>query len=825
MTLLLIIQILIFASLILSAYMMVVTLERCRSEKRYAFVYCIVTIFLYTLGYFIEITCGNTGGAVVAIKIMYAGGSFMSPLFFFFVADYCEIRVPKKYYRIPLLIVPVLLYVMVATFDHHQLLYRSYFYNPEKAIQSMSIEPGTLYMVNTYYPLFCIVLSCIALIRSIVRQSRGRRFSLVLLLISALAPLIAQFVYIGVSFFFQTALAGINFTAFVMVISNFIFFYNVIRNDMFDLAPKAHAITMDLIRDAFVVLDRDMAYMGSNKKAAELFPALIELHKGAYIKGMENWPSELMNEENINAQGTDLRKEIEFTLPQRPGRTYSGWENRVTSESGATLGWVILIQDITEMVSLIRNIQAQHDEIAAMRDNLKEGLFLMDREFRIQPSYSRALEEVLSGENFQGKRFTDLLVNSYRKKDLETIADYFTMIMDKSVDADMLEDINPLSEFSYNSVETGKQKTLRCIFAPVDQQGGDVFVMGTIQDISAETALKKQLAEEEARRQNEMRSLFEVMQVDQKVFGNFIEDADYEFNRVNQMLKDKKNTNRQMLINLYQSIHAIKSNSVIVGLSSYGEKLHELESKIKELRDSEEEPQFDSMLHIVLELEKCMQEKDKLTDIVRRLKDFNAAGNNSGDNAGVKTVTDDEAFTETLKQACEKVAADEHKNVSFVVEAFDRKILQNPDLRRAVKDILTQMVRNAVYHGIEKPEERLARGKDATGKITLSVNAEGEALNVILADDGQGLDFTRIAQKAEEKGLIKNPADRNNIQFLTNIIFSPGFSTSETENMHAGRGIGLNLVRDRLKEIKGTMRIRNNKGMGLSYVMQIPLPA
>jgi len=499
-----------------------------------------------------------------------------------------------------------------------------------------------------------------------------------------------------------------------------------------------------------------------------------------------------------------------------PGRFYSGWENRVASESGVTLGWVILIQDITEVVSLIRNIQAQHDEIVAMRDNLKEGLFLMDRKYRIQPSYSRALEEILSGKNFQGKCFTDLLINSFNKRDIETIADYFRMIADKSVDSAMLDEINPLREFTYNSIETGIQKTLCCIFAPVDQQGGEVFVMGTIQDISAETALKKQLAKEEARRHEEMHSLFEVMQADQKVFSYFIEDADYEFNQAHLMLKENNYSNRHALINLYQTVHAVKSNAVIVGLASYGEKLHELESKIRVLRNSDGEITSEDLGRIVAELEECIQEKVKLTEIVKRIKGFNVEN--------TKTIMDDEAFTEVLRRACEKVAADEQKDATFIVEAFDRNALQNQELRRVMKDILTQMVRNSVFHGIEKPEKRLACGKGKTGKITLSVNVENDAIHIALADDGQGLDFDRIAQQAEARGLIENPDDKNNQQFLTNIIFSPGFSTSETENIHAGRGIGLNLVRDRLKEVNGTMQIRNQAGQGLTYMLTIPIP-
>jgi len=353
--------------------MIAVTLQRCRSEKRFGFVYCIVTVFLYTLGYFIEITCGNTEGAVVAIKIMYAGSCFMSPFFFFFVADYCEVRIPKKYYQIPLLIIPILLYAVVLTFDRHQLLYTNYYYNPDSAIQSMTIKPGPLYLVGTFYPLFCIIFSCIVLIRSIIQQSRGRRYGLVLLLISALAPLVANFTYVLLMFFFESTLKGVNFTAFMMILTNFIFYYNIIRSDMFDLAPKAHAITLDLIRDAFVVLDNGMAYTGSNKRANELFPGIKEHQKGSSIFSFKNWPLELSDKLKNATDDVDVDKELEFTLTHKPGKIYSSWQNRIKSESGATLGWIIMVQDITETKTLILNIEEAHQKLQYFNENLRRA--------------------------------------------------------------------------------------------------------------------------------------------------------------------------------------------------------------------------------------------------------------------------------------------------------------------------------------------------------------------------------------------------------------------------------------------------------------------
>ena len=191
-------------------------------------------------------------------------------------------------------------------------------------------------------------------------------------------------------------------------------------------------------------------------------------------------------------------------------------------------------------------------------------------------------------------------------------------------------------------------------------------------------------------------------------------------------------------------------------------------------------------------------------------------------NKNGKSKKEEDVFIDALKQICKRVAGDENKKVTFRVESFDKKVLARGH-RRAIKEILTQLVRNAVFHGIETPEERKALGKDEEGKITLNIKAENGVIRLILADDGQGLDFDRIAQKATEKGLLKNPdTDKNNKQILSNIIFNTGFSTSEKEDLHGGRGIGLNLVRDSLKEIQGNIHLNSQKGHGLTFEITIP---
>jgi two-component system chemotaxis sensor kinase CheA len=313
-----------------------------------------------------------------------------------------------------------------------------------------------------------------------------------------------------------------------------------------------------------------------------------------------------------------------------------------------------------------------------------------------------------------------------------------------------------------------------------------------------------------------MRSIFELLQVDQKIFNDFIEDTDYEFERVNDKLKNREIPPEQILIEIYQSVHAIKSNALIVGLGSFGEKLHRLETEIKELQ-RKEKISFEDLLHITVEIEERMQDKDKFLEILSRIQAFNVQG-------GETMARDANVFIELLTRACNKAAADLGKMVRLEVEAFDAGALLHGQ-RRAMKEMLTQLVRNAVYHGIEDPENRTALEKDQTGLISLSITTDKDSIHMVLKDDGRGLDLDKIATQAEVRGLIRNSGDRTDKQFLTNLIFQPGFSTSEDENMHAGRGIGLNLIKDRLKELHGSLKVRSARGQGTIFVIRIPLAA
>lgn len=142
----------------------------------------------------------------------------------------------------------------------------------------------------------------------------------------------------------------------------------------------------------------------------------------------------------------------------------------------------------------------------------------------------------------------------------------------------------------------------------------------------------------------------------------------------------------------------------------------------------------------------------------------------------------------------------------------------------SIKDPLTHLVRNAVDHGIEAPEQRTAAGKPAEGRLFLRAYHEGGQVNIEISDDGKGLDGEKIRRKAVERGLITaDQAARMSEREVANLIFLPGFSTAEKVTNVSGRGVGMDVVRTNIEKIGGTVDVQSRVGAGTTVKMKIPL--
>jgi len=141
-----------------------------------------------------------------------------------------------------------------------------------------------------------------------------------------------------------------------------------------------------------------------------------------------------------------------------------------------------------------------------------------------------------------------------------------------------------------------------------------------------------------------------------------------------------------------------------------------------------------------------------------------------------------------------------------------------------IRDPMTHIIRNAIDHGIEKPADRLRAGKRETGLLAIAARQSGNKISIVVSDDGRGLDENRIGAKAVANGLITaGQLERMSREEILQLVFAPGLSTADQVSSVSGRGVGLDVVRDNLEKIGGSIRVTSTSGTGSLFFLTIPL--
>lgn len=160
------------------------------------------------------------------------------------------------------------------------------------------------------------------------------------------------------------------------------------------------------------------------------------------------------------------------------------------------------------------------------------------------------------------------------------------------------------------------------------------------------------------------------------------------------------------------------------------------------------------------------------------------------------------------------------RKVNLVIEGEDTEL--DKTVVDDLLDPIMHCVRNSVDHGIEPPEERAANGKDETGTLTLRAANEGNMIVIDIIDDGQGIEVEKVREKAISRGLISPNKVLSN-QDAYNLIFLPGFSTSDKISNVSGRGVGLDVVKTMVEKLKGTISVTSERGKGSKFSIRLPL--
>jgi chemosensory pili system protein ChpA (sensor histidine kinase/response regulator) len=179
-----------------------------------------------------------------------------------------------------------------------------------------------------------------------------------------------------------------------------------------------------------------------------------------------------------------------------------------------------------------------------------------------------------------------------------------------------------------------------------------------------------------------------------------------------------------------------------------------------------------------------------------------------------------DALAERLYRVARQAATETGKEVRLLIKGgtveIDRSVLER------MAGPIEHLIRNAVVHGIEAAEARRQAGKSATGALTLEVQQEGNEVVLHFVDDGGGLDLARIRQRAVERRLLERDEQASEAR-LTELIFSPGFSTADNVSELAGRGVGMDVVRAETVALGGRIALASEPGRGTRFTMHLPL--
>ena len=181
-----------------------------------------------------------------------------------------------------------------------------------------------------------------------------------------------------------------------------------------------------------------------------------------------------------------------------------------------------------------------------------------------------------------------------------------------------------------------------------------------------------------------------------------------------------------------------------------------------------------------------------------------------------------ESVFNRLPRVVRDVAARQAKQVELVIDGKDTEL--DRSVIEEIGDPLLHLLRNAVDHGIEKPAERIARGKPSTGCLRLSAAHADSFIVISLEDDGRGIDVEAVKRKAVERGVVTSDhAERLSDAEAVQLIFAPGVSTADKLSDVSGRGVGMDVVRANVEKINGSVEVHTRAGLGTTFTIRLPL--
>lgn len=522
--------------------------------------------------------------------------------------------------------------------------------------------------------------------------------------------------------------------------------------------------------------------------------------------------------------------------------------------AGVVLAFLLfLLVALRALRQLIRS-DAELSEARRETDDImrtvSDGLFLVDKDLTIGNQYSSRLTEIIGQSNISGRSLIDLLGSMVSQKDLDTSKSFLGLLFNRKKKARLITDLNPLDqvEIQFND-EDGhfKNRYLNFNFSRVYDDKEVKKVLIGVSDITDKILLEQQLEREQAQNDQQMEMLTQLLHTDMGMLDSFLNHSYRCTERINRTLMQPDQSRvalQKKAKEIYIEVHSLKGEASALGLDGFVAISHDFEEKIRKI-SNQANISGNDFLPLAVSLEELIGLRTRVEGLISRLGGF-AAGNkvkpisasiahSSGSDAnnkvheksGINDFVNEQESHNKLHQYFDKfaneIASRNGKQVSFDsdgLEWFD----SNSESAEILRDISIQLIRNSVVHGIESPEDRGQLGKPQNGQVFISCKRNNEQLVLLVEDDGQGLDYEKIRKKAVNMGLVNaEKAESLTAKQLVELLFVSGFTTADESNEDAGRGIGLDIIRERVRSLGGRIQIQFKPQAKTRFTITIPV--
>jgi two-component system chemotaxis sensor kinase CheA len=488
----------------------------------------------------------------------------------------------------------------------------------------------------------------------------------------------------------------------------------------------------------------------------------------------------------------------------------------------------------------LRALQAEQ-QIANILGTVREGLFLVDRQGRIGGTHSASLKSLLRLDTEAAGTLEDLLQPLVDEKTLHAATKYLGLLWKDKVHEDLIESVNPLSQIEvvFNKARGKEVRYLSFSFRRGrDPAQSQAFIFGVVADVTDRVLLQREVAHVKADSDAQAAALLDLLKVEPTQLEGFIASVNVGVRKANALLggpgKDPQ-TLRAKVDGVFREMHGLKGEALALGLTAFGRHIHAIEDLLTALR-ARNDLGGNEFVPVVVKLGELMDYRTQIIDLQKRITNFRATeapapqaeegftGEATDVFSTLETGLPQSTLPKVLKTLTETVAADCERSVKLVTTGLEA--VPAPYAGR-VRDICIQMIRNAVVHGIEKASERATSAKPSTATINISFAADQPDHYVLrIEDDGRGLNYEEILDRALRSGIVKpDRAATMKPESVFKLILEPGFTTAESVSVHAGRGVGLNMVSEVLRECEGRLSIATKPGSYTRFIMRLPKQA